>query len=90
MAEKYGMAKHAITEDEDEMREIFGDEAADNEDFSQPFQDYRLEIRIDRMVCGFLLKDRSAETETRTLKYFAQPISKLLKTDARLKATKME
>ena len=43
IAKQYGGNVNAIQEDNDELNEIFGEEAeGDNEDYNKPFQDYKV------------------------------------------------
>lgn len=54
------------------------------------FEDYLVHCKIARMVCGFLVKDRSLEENSVLPDYYLQPSNKLLRTDQWLRAARTE
>lgn len=87
--EKQGMIKEAEDEtlDPSLLAEAGGNA---NDDFSQPFQDYRVVCNIARMVCGFLVRDRSVEEPAAMPEYSVQAANQLLRTDQWLRAARTE
>lgn len=89
--DKYAQEKAQIIKEDDEMDDLFeGDGGAPNSDYSQPFQDYKVECRIAKMACSFLVKDRTLEEAVEMPVYHVQPANQLLRTDQRLRAMKTE